>query len=265
MSEPTGPRNATGPRRLPNGWVVDEVSRSETNYLYREIVLDRLYTAPHLPQRPALVVDVGANIGLFALHAVQTWQPRRLICIEAIADIRELLRANLARNVDANTSILTPDVAAGAAAGTSEFVFYPRYSMMSGRFADPTSDFALVRGYAAGQLGDDEALAALDDVLRSRFEAQRREVRVEPLSQICADAGTDVIDLLKIDVEGDELTVLLGLGDLGVRNAVVEVDERRSSKAAVRAALEARGLSVEETTQDGYEDSPLSVLFAGVR
>jgi len=247
-------------RRLPNGWLVEEISRGETNYLYREIVQDALYFSPRISMRQGTVVDVGANIGLFSMFASETWSPRRIIAIEAIPDVRDVLR----RNVRELPGVVVPDVAAGSSDRQHNFTYYPEYSMMSGRHADPAEDFALVHQYAEQQLGDSaepDVMIQLDDILRPRFEPQYRRVRAVPLHAICAEAGVDTIDLLKVDVEGDELSVLEGLGDVRVRHAVVEVDGRRSSERAVRSALESRRLEVEALTAPGFENLPLSVLF----
>jgi FkbM family methyltransferase len=206
------------------------------------------------------VVDVGANIGLFSMFARETWSPRLIVAVEAIPDLREILR----RNVSTLPEVTVLDVAAGSSDRECDFTYYPQYSMMSGRHADPADDFALVRQYAEQQLGDDaepEVMTHLDDVLRPRFEPEYRRVQVVPLHKICAEVGVDTIDLLKVDVEGDELSVLEGLGDVSVHHAVVEVDGRRSSLSAVRSALESRRLEVEELTPPGYENSPLSILF----
>jgi FkbM family methyltransferase len=268
---PTRRVPARVPRTLPNGWIVEEMTRSETDYLYTEIVVDRLYDLPGIDDLSGgFVVDVGANIGLFALQAASRWGPESIMCIEAIPDVRQVLRHNVAANVaqfSTPIDVVVPDVAAGAKTGWTEFVFYPDYSMMSGRLADPAADLALVREYAAGQLNEDdeEAWADLDAVLSSRFGLELRRVEVAPLSELCASVGRPVIDLLKVDVEGDELTVLDGLGDLRVRNAVVEVDSRHSSPLEVRARLEALGMDVVAQTQDGYEASPLSVLTGVMR
>lgn len=251
-------------RTLPNGWVVEEMSRSETDYLYREIVEDAVYFLPGVQLHDATVVDVGANIGLFSLYAYQTWSIRRLIAIEAIPDVREILR----RNVGYLPGLVVPDVAAGATEQECVFSYYPEYSMMSGRHAQPAEDFALVRQYAHRALGPDadtDVLVHLDDLLRPRFEPESRRVPVLPLAAICARAGVSHIDLLKIDVEGDELAVVDGLGDVAVRHAVVEVDSRRSSPDGVAAALEAKGLEVSVAAARGYEELPLSYVVAHQR
>jgi len=137
--------------------------------------------------------------------------------------------------------------------------------MMSGRRADPVEDFALVRRHAQRALGPDvdaDVLTHLDELLRPRFEPQSRRARMLPLSAFCAHAGVSHIDFLKIDVEGDELSVLEGLGDLAVGHAVVEVDSRRSSPAAVRTALEVRRLEVTEFAAPECEGSGLTYLIA---
>jgi FkbM family methyltransferase len=259
-------QTGTGPssRTLPNGWVVEEMSRSETDYLYREIVEDAVYFSPEICLRDATVVDVGANIGLFTLYAHRTWPVRRLIAIEAIPDVRDVLR----RNVGHLPGLVVPDVAAGAVEEECLFAYYPDYSMMSGRLADPAADLALVRQYGQQMLGphaDADVLLHLDELLRPRFDPELRRVRMLPLATICAQVGVTDIDLLKIDVEGDELSVLDGLGNVTVRHAVVEVDSRRSSPEAVMSVLATRRLDVRSVAAPGFEDSPLSYVFAHER
>jgi FkbM family methyltransferase len=251
-------------RTLPNGWDVEEMSRSETDYLYREIVEQAVYFLPGLHLHDGTVVDVGANIGLFSLYAYQNWPVERLIAVEAIPDVRDVLR----RNVRHISGVVVPDFAAGAVEEECLFAYYPKYSMMSGRYADPVEDFALVRQYAQKALGpnaDADVITHLDDLLGPRFEPEFRRVCTLPLATICQQAGVRSIDLLKIDVEGDELSVLDGLGDVTVRNAVVEVDRRRSSPDAVRSALETKRLNVSAVAAAGYENSPLSYLVARER
>lgn len=262
----TDARRGTGPssRTLPNGWVVEEMSRGETDYLYREIVEDAAYFSPEIQLQEATVVDVGANIGLFSLYAHQTWPVRRLLAIEAIPDIRDVLRRNLGHL----PATVVPDVAAGAVEEECLFAYYPNYSMMSGRQADPAADLALVRQYGQHMLGPDtdaDVMTHLDELLRPRFDPEFRRVRLQPLATICAHAGVADIGLLKIDVEGDELSVLDGLGDVTVHHAVIEVDGRRSSPDAVTSALVARGLEVRRVVAPGYEDSPLAYLFGHER
>lgn len=62
-------------RQLPNGMSVFSVNGNETDYLYREIFQDESYIQPRgmsLPEN-AIVLDIGANIGLFTLYTLEKW------------------------------------------------------------------------------------------------------------------------------------------------------------------------------------------------
>jgi len=61
----------------------------------REVWLEQVYSVP-FPQRPEIVVDLGANIGLTALFFCQEYAPRRVVVVEPDPANAEVLRANAA-------------------------------------------------------------------------------------------------------------------------------------------------------------------------
>jgi len=254
---------------LPNGLTVQATTTAEAVYLYREIFVERQYACWDEGTGPATVVDVGANIGMFSMFALAEWSPRKLLAIEAIPDVTELLRANLAGYPNA-TVIGT---AVGAAHGRADFGYYPRCTIMSGRHYDVDHDRATV--IQSAQLRS----VHLSDVAKSKLardvsamadqqfaEVQQLQVDVRPLDELLAEHGIGQVDILKIDVEGDELAVLQGLGSRSdrVRCIVTEVDTSRVQWADMVGWFTTNGFALREMPR-GPGDLPSMRMILATR
>lgn len=136
--------------------------------------------------RPGMtVVDVGANTGMYSVVAgFLVGEKGRVVAIEPQPGIVDLLKKNVKLNGLEN--VLTMEIALGEQAG-------------SGRLWQPSSTND---GQATLRLQKDEQHCG-DPV----------DVHIEALSTVLANADTTEVDVLKIDVEGAELTVLKGFGD----------------------------------------------------
>lgn len=67
------------------------VNNFMTLYIYKEIFVDHCYDFPALPMRAPVIVDVGANTGLFAIRMKQLYPAASLYCFEpAPANYHEL-------------------------------------------------------------------------------------------------------------------------------------------------------------------------------
>jgi FkbM family methyltransferase len=130
------------------------------------------------------IVDVGAHIGYNALYAAQrVGGGGRVVAIEPTADTRAVLLENIRANHLANVTVLS--CAAGAVRTEREFFVRGATSAVNSLF--PESFYASVTSSVR------VPVAPLDDLLDG-----------EP-------------DLVKIDVEGAELDVLLGMTRLLAR------------------------------------------------
>ena len=161
-------------------------------YTVAEIFRERQYALTR-PLGPApMIIDAGANIGIASAWFVLRHPDARVLAVEPVADNFSWLR----RNFDGDPRVELVHAALGARSGRA---------MMA--LAGNSAEHTLVTG---GGEGGDEAVVThrLDDLL--------------------AERAIDRVDLLKLDVEGSELDVLLGLGDRlsSVRAIVAEVHER---------------------------------------
>jgi FkbM family methyltransferase len=189
---------------------------------------------PATPFRPAqgqVVVDVGANAGVFATIAASWIGPTgRLVAIEPNPAPAGRLRANLRQNGFDDRSVVIE-------AGLSDHV-----------------------GRATLYVGTNTTIGTLAP--KADVSVQAIEIRVGSLDSIAADLGLSTIDLLKVDVEGLEATVLGGAGVVlaGCRRAVIEVSDRQDV-AAVTDRCVIAGLDRVVQRSAGV-DSGATIVFA---
>jgi FkbM family methyltransferase len=227
-----------------DGLRVAGLNRGETDFLYREIFSADSYfpNGFELPEN-AVVVDVGANIGMFTLRVAFESPGTRIVAIEAVSELAEAIRIN------AELYGIAVDVvcaAAGRDNSESEFTLYPQNSVMSGQFADRSEDLAVLKGYLLAAPGSAET-AQVDRLAESSMTAQRRRVPVVTLTEVAALHELDHIDLLKIDVEKAELEVLAGIADAlwpRIARVVMEVHDLDGRVAHVVEVLRSKGFDV---------------------
>ncbi|MFD5829860.1 FkbM family methyltransferase [Lentzea sp. NPDC060358] len=228
-----------GDFRLPDGTVVTDLNHYETAYLYQEIFVDRVYRpeALRLPE-DAVVLDVGANIGLFSLSVARGFPRRRVIAFEPAPDAY----AALVANVEAHSLPVTClPWALGAESGRTTMTVYPAASVFSSLDADPDADRSAMRAAIEVAAEDVTDIAAVTAVA-ARVAADRVEgaievpVEVRRLSEVFDELGLGHVDLLKLDAEGAELGILRHLrpGDLAkIGNVLVEVHSAADRQALV--------------------------------
>ncbi|MER5214834.1 FkbM family methyltransferase [Streptomyces sp. NPDC002838] len=219
-------------------------NRTETDFLYREIFTENAYFRHGITlPAGAVVVDVGANIGMFTLRAARHSPGARVIAVEPVAELAEAVALNAElHQVDATVL----HHALGSAEGETEFTFYPNNSVMSGRFADTCEDVAVLKGYLLTGHNAEKG-TQLDRLVADRMRAEHRRVRVTTLARVADELGLQRIDLLKIDVEKAEAEVLEGIGDAlwpRIERIVMEVHDVDGRLDAVLKELRSRGFDV---------------------
>jgi len=252
---------APAPRKnlyaLPNGMSIVHQNNVETDYLYREIFESRVYLQ-HGIEVPtdACVFDVGANIGLFTLFAVEQAPQGRIYAFEPIRPLFEKLKANAApyKNV-----VTVFQMGMAEADRTAEFAYFPRYSMMSGMsfYSDVDLEIGVIKRILENRVRegnrDAEILSAQpSDFLNERFQREEEICTLRRLSSLIAELEVEYIDLLKIDVQRAELDVLRGIDDADwerIAQIVMEAHDGWSAKTEGRLReivrlLESRGFEV---------------------
>lgn len=148
-------------------------------------LLDRL--AARWKDSPVIVFDVGANVGDYAAAVLERFDGVQLHCFEPSHDAFARLTARLARHP---ASPVLHSFGLGAREEKAPL------------FADaPGSGLASVYERRLAHVG-------IASVPLDRFVQLRR------LDDVAQELGIDYLHLLKIDVEGHELAVLEGAGDM---------------------------------------------------
>jgi FkbM family methyltransferase len=131
------------------------------------------------------IIDVGANAGLYTYHAAAAAPQVPTLSLEPIEELAELLRANLTRN--GRAAVRVANVAASDEAGQAEFF-----------------------------VAESDEVSSLESDHVSAYEGNagtRRVVRTATLDELVHEYGFEHVDLVKIDVEGHELSVLRGAAE----------------------------------------------------
>ncbi|GLX29963.1 FkbM family methyltransferase [Streptomyces lavendulae] len=257
---------------LPDGRPVAEANANETRELYDEIVTRNQYLRHGVRLCDGdIVVDVGANIGMFALFAAA--QADRVIvhAFEPVPVVARALEANMRLyGVTGTVSC----AAAGASAGVRVLTFYPQSSLQSGFYADAQNDQQIVGEYARHQT---EALPDLTAELRAvaaealeptawsrTANRQELEVPVIRLSDWIRASALGRIDLLKVDAERAEEDVLAGIDDEHwpfIGQVVAEVHDLDGRVDRLRALLQGWGFETVVEQDPLFADSEIFMLY----
>jgi 31-O-methyltransferase len=204
-----------------------------------------------------VVFDVGANVGVAAVWFAAERRAARVHSFEPVAPIFELLE----RNIAPYPACVARCCALGERAGTAAITYYPHADAMSGLHADPVRDAALVDRVMQNRgIGSERRRRQL----AGRYEAETMSCEVRTLSEVIAASGEEVIDLLKIDVERSELSVLRGLADSDwprIRQLVIEV-EGPEARGEIATVLDARGFRSAWEEPEVMAGTGMSVVYA---
>jgi FkbM family methyltransferase len=253
---------------LPNGMAIHHHRAYETDFVYREVFVEEIYTRSfgQLPTN-ATVVDVGANIGLFSLLIKQQLPDARVYAFEPAPVHFALLGKNLA----AYRAVQLFQQGLGEAVTHKRFTYYPNYSVMSGFHADAHDDRQLLAAGIASQLQLDqpekvEAAERYIEILMDNKldDAQQFDCSITTLSAFIDEQKITHIDLLKIDAEKAESDVLGGIADKDwgkISRIVLEAHDKTSCDH-ICTLLAGRGYSVRQNKSSEFRETAIFMIYA---
>ncbi|HEY6879845.1 MAG TPA: FkbM family methyltransferase [Polyangiales bacterium] len=247
--------------RLPNGmrvWVT-RAAAAETRFIYREIFEDRCYEQQGIaPAAQGVVLDVGANVGLFALRMKQLAPSCTVYCFEPVPATYACLEKNVA---GVGAEVL--NAALSDRVGLVSMTFFPRTPGNSTLYPEgkPGEVSSMADTAPLSWVWQLDRVAAIGlalayplrrIILRTSFRHLLRERQTftcatRTLDDFIAERRLDSVDLLKIDVEGAERDVMNGLSDENlarVRQLIIEVSpDKKAWLHALRQRLSDSGFT----------------------
>ncbi|HUX50923.1 MAG TPA: FkbM family methyltransferase, partial [Spirochaetia bacterium] len=179
---------------FPDGFVCNTNSSPiETELEYNDVVVMQEYLRTGISVSDGdTVVDVGANVGIFAMHLLRSVQDLAIHAIEPVPDTFDVLKSNTARYP--HRSVYLHNIAIGAGEdSTLEIVLYPHLTGNATACPEVTQT---QRESLSGHLTAEE-IAYL-------YTEERVTVPCTTLSSFFRTHSIEHIDLLKIDTEGSE-------------------------------------------------------------
>jgi FkbM family methyltransferase len=204
---------------LPNSLECYCFGKEETELIFQEIFTENHYFKHAIVINDGdCIFDVGANIGLFTLFVNQLHKKDvKIFAFEPIKEIFELLKENIYLNFIPNTFCFNYGFGSENQAN-KQFTFYPHLASNS----TTRPEEKLPQREVMYQFLDKEMV----DYLFQNSEQTYCEIKT--LSSSIRQLGIQSIDLLKIDVEGDEYSILQGIDEddwSKIKQIVIEIND----------------------------------------
>ncbi len=251
---------------LPNMLPVFHNNQYETDFLYTEIFRSASYVHRSIkPFTGGVVIDVGANIGLYSIYAALNYPDSAIYAFEPVEPIFRILERNAA--LYSNMHIRPFGYGFSDRETEAPFIFYPNNSVLSGKHHDIDEDKQIVKVYLRNtyrgeEAGTDEEIGHLVD---ERMQALECTCKLRRLSDFITEQGITSVNLLKVDVEKSELEVLMGIDARHWRmidQVILEVHDRGDILGRLESLLRGKGFEVYTEEEERLAASGLYNVFA---
>jgi FkbM family methyltransferase len=197
-------------------------SREEVEFIYREIVGDRCYEQHGVSLEPgAVVLDAGANIGLFALYVDRLLEGAcKIFAFEPIPATFHFLEENARQHGLFERGVLVAKNAGlGALDGPKKMTFTHFPALPGNTTLHRREKLAELEQFERASIaaieGEPATRAFLAEIVGAQFAEARRSIDVEcamtSIAECVREHAIEKIDLLKIDTEGAEVDILSGI------------------------------------------------------
>ena len=216
-------------------------------YLYKEIFIEKCYDFPI--SDGMVIFDVGANIGLFNLYMNSFKKDIQIYSFEPVPQIFRYLQDNIPKNQN-NIAI---DKGLGHREERVKMNYIKNASSLSSM-----NPFDTKKMKAHDYIYEEEC-GIFKGVCKSLLESEMKKpieisVNITTLSNIIDQYNINKIDLLKIDVEGNELNVIKGIRPEHfnkIKYMIIEIENyREGNRDEILSILNKYGFKIDNEIQD---------------
>lgn len=219
-------------------------SKEETEYIFSEIFNEAQYEGHDITiQKGDLIFDVGANIGLFSLFMKQVQANVKIFAFEPIEPTFNVLQ----KNVDLHDLQHTYLFNYGLSSTNNPqkiFTFYP--NMAANSTTKPDDILADLADRV--DVKTDSNTENIENLFEAFFQEQEQVTcEVKTLSSVINELRINAIDLLKIDVEGEEYEVFQGIEAKDwpkIKQVVAEIHDQKGRLEQITRLLTAHGFKI---------------------
>lgn len=262
---------------LPNHQKIFAVDKLTAIDVYKEIYEEYIYFRAGIELKPkAVIIDAGANIGLFSRYVLEKVPDAKIVMFEPIPAIFDVLKANLQESMkeSQNSNLIFYNIGLSDHAGTAEFYYYPRVCADS--TATPWELNTKVQLYLNAMRKGGKRLIPkklLSWIIRKSlqylYQAEKITCPLSTLSHYIALNHIDRIDLLKLDAENAEREVLGGINDADwdkISQISMEVHTHipggENLIEELSQLLKAKGFNVEIDLNSRFSDQGVHMIYA---
>lgn len=260
---------------LPNHRRIAVISNFSALDIYREIYEDEPYLREGLSIGPGdVVIDIGGNIGLWSLFILEQVPNIKLITVEPIPQIFEVLQENLKDYKSPKYSVTLLKIGLAEKEKKAEFNFYPRVA--SDSTAIPFDMDQQVKYYLSmPQKGIARILPStlkswcIRKMLRWYYSPQKVECQLKTFSQVVEELQLDHIDFVKLDAENAEREVITGIAEKHwskIRQISMEIHTNipggNSSVEDFTKLIQSKGFSVTVDLHSRFSNVGVHMMYA---
>lgn len=222
-----------------------------------------------------VIFDVGANIGVFGIRAIQSKKNVKVYCFEPIPDIADVLNANATKF--GSNQLIVRQMGLSDTNEEVEFTYFPNTPALS-TFKpeewenDPKEFDKAVKGSMRNPPPEMKWMKLIPTVfsplIANYLRKGKKQVKCQLniTSDIIEKEGLNKIDLLKVDCEGAELSVLNGIKKEHwplIKATVIEVHDLDNRLQRIEEMLKSNGFNnIHIEKESGLEDTTLYNVFA---
>ena len=250
--------------QLPGGFSVAHLNKSETDIFYDEVFIRQRYFRNGITvENGDCILDVGANIGLFALFVSRLRQNLRVICLESDSEAMSCLTSN--------AETWCPEIKCfpfeiGHERESVEEAFFQGLSGL----VDDTTVRSRRAFKAPAQQRNDRFIEEVDRAreISPDVKFDERHDGWQTLTDVIASEQLKQVDLLKISSDGSELDLLhsLTIDDWSKIRQVIVRALRQENLKEVAALLQRHGFKVriEASTSEANEATYLYAIASAL-